>query len=204
VRKDESGDWASSNDGSDGDDGDDAPFVPRSGESASDAKARKAKEARAKRMERKRKGTEPSEDKLTRLQKRKLKNRESAARSRNRKQQYTDDLEQVSTQCRESWYAAHCHTIAGRTRLTRRLRRRRRREQEVQRLTQENERLRKELGGSSKDVPEVMPQPVKAGPRLVSEAAAAASAAQALKRLARASSLTVGSTVLRRATTLPF
>jgi hypothetical protein len=102
VRKDESGDWASSNDGSDGDDGDDAPFVPRSGESASDAKARKAKEARAKRMERKRKGTEPSEDKLTRLQKRKLKNRESAARSRNRKQQYTDDLEQVSTQCRES------------------------------------------------------------------------------------------------------
>ena len=98
MRKDDSGDWASSIDGSDAEDGDgdDAPFVPRSGESANDAKTRKAKEARAKRMERKRKGTEPSDDKLTRLQKRKVKNRESAARSRNRKQQYTDDLEQVS------------------------------------------------------------------------------------------------------------
>lgn len=110
ARKHESGDWGSSNDGSDGEDGDDAPFVPRSGESANDAKTRKAKEARAKRMERKRKGTEPSDDKLTRLQKRKVKNRESAARSRNRKQQYTDDLEQVRVQwrLRDLFRVLHC------------------------------------------------------------------------------------------------
>jgi hypothetical protein len=44
----------------------------RAGESANDAKTRKAKEARAKRMERKRKGTEPQDEKLTRLQKRKV------------------------------------------------------------------------------------------------------------------------------------
>ena len=89
--------------------------------------------------------------------------------------------------------------------LTRR-RRRRRREQEVQKLTQENEELRKRAEAKAKDadVPVAMVQPIKAGPRLVSQAAAAASAAEAAKRLARASSLAVGPAVLRRATTLPF
>lgn len=53
-----------------------------------------ARAARQARMQRKRKEPEPLVEQVSRLQKRKVKNRESAARSRNRKQQYCDDLEQ--------------------------------------------------------------------------------------------------------------
>eukprot|EP00240_Pyramimonas_obovata_P006011 CAMPEP_0118933744 /NCGR_PEP_ID=MMETSP1169-20130426/12325_1 /TAXON_ID=36882 /ORGANISM="Pyramimonas obovata, Strain CCMP722" /LENGTH=325 /DNA_ID=CAMNT_0006876551 /DNA_START=299 /DNA_END=1276 /DNA_ORIENTATION=- len=67
-----------------------------------DAAAREAaRQARQARMQRKRKEPEPLVEQVTRLQKRKVKNRESAARSRNRKQQYCDALEQEVEKLKE-------------------------------------------------------------------------------------------------------
>eukprot|EP00976_Prorocentrum_cordatum_P064178 1177390-Prorocentrum_minimum.AAC.10 len=63
-------------------------------EASSNAAKEAARQARQARMQRKRKEPEPLVEQVSRLQKRKVKNRESAARSRNRKQQYCDDLEQ--------------------------------------------------------------------------------------------------------------
>jgi hypothetical protein len=70
--------------------GDGEPAATAQSNAAKDA----ARAARQARMQRKRKEPEPIQEQVSRLQKRKVKNRESAARSRNRKQQYCDDLEQ--------------------------------------------------------------------------------------------------------------